>query len=220
MVNNFADNIYFNSITTPLTGTYVFNNEIDLGIKYTARMSFGITVTRQDGAGVLFTDAAGLFTSRLGLFTGTSSDLGDTNVVMQLSTTDDDPAASPTWGAWQDFIVGDYEARAFRFRALLSTETSNATPRIANLSVTADMPDRVIASNDIVSGTGGKAVVFTPAFKALSGLGISAQGLATGDYYDITLKDQDGFTIEFFNSAATSIDITFDYVARGYGKEI
>jgi len=80
------------------------------------------------------------------------------------------------------------------------------------------MPDRTIAVADTASGTGGKAMTFSPAFKTLSGLGISAQGLASGDYYDITSKTATGFTIEFFNSGTTSIDKTFDYVAKGYGK--
>ena len=214
-----ANSIVLTSVASaPSTGTYIFANEIDLGAKYTARMSFDIAVTRQDNAGQNFTDAPGLFTARLGLFTGTTGDFGDTNVILQLATTDDDPAGTPTWSAWQDFIVGDYEARAFKFRAILNSETINATPNVSSLSVTADMPDRTIAVADTASGTGGKAMTFSPSFKTLSGLGISAQGLASGDYYDITSKTATGFTIEFFNSGTTSIDKTFDYVAKGYGK--
>jgi hypothetical protein len=82
------------------------------------------------------------------------------------------------------------------------------------------MPDRVYSETDIASttSTSGKAVTFTPAFKAISGVGISASNLASGDYYAITSKSATGFTIEFFNSSNATIDRTFDYVVRGYGE--
>ena len=44
--------------------------------------------------------------------------------------------------------------------------------------------------------------------------------MANGDYYSITSKSNTGFTIEFFNSSATSIDRSFDYIAQGVGQII
>jgi hypothetical protein len=101
------------------------------------------------------------------------------------------------------------------------TSTSNtATHQVSALSVEVDMPDRVIAEADIVSGTStsGKTITFSPAFKGLSGIGISAQNLASGDFYAITNKSETGFTIEFFNSSSATVSRTFDYVARGFGE--
>jgi hypothetical protein len=82
------------------------------------------------------------------------------------------------------------------------------------------MPDRVYSESDIASttDTSGKSVTFTPAFKAIQGIGISASNLASGDYYAITSKSATGFTIEFFNSSNATVDRTFDYVVRGYGE--
>lgn len=82
------------------------------------------------------------------------------------------------------------------------------------------MPDRVIAEADISSGTSAKSITFSPAFKALDGIGIAASNMASGDYYQVTSKSATGFTITFYNSSDTIIDRTFDYVARGYGEVI
>ena len=52
---------------------------------------------------------------------------------------------------------------------------------------------------------------------AIQGLGISADNLATGDFYEITSKSATGFTIKFKNSSGTVIDRTFGFVAKGFG---
>jgi hypothetical protein len=44
--------------------------------------------------------------------------------------------------------------------------------------------------------------------------------MGNGDYYTITSKSTTGFTIEFFNSSATSIDRSFDYIVQGVGQVI
>ena len=74
--------------------------------------------------------------------------------------------------------------------------------------------------NDIASTTSssGKAITFTPAFKSLQGVGISAQNLASGDYYVITSKSATGFTITFKDSSNAVVNRTFDYVAKGFGE--
>ena len=130
------------------------------------------------------------------------------------------PTTVADWSAYKDFTVGDFSARGLRFRSVLSSTSDDVGPKINTLKVDVDMPDRVIAEADVVSGAGAKTVTYSPAFKAEPGLGISAQGLATGDYYLLTSKTATGFTIHFKNSADASISRTFDYVARGYGKVI
>jgi hypothetical protein len=41
--------------------------------------------------------------------------------------------------------------------------------------------------------------------------------MAVGDFFTISNKTKDGFTIRFFNSSNTGISRTFDYQAQGYG---
>jgi len=200
-------------------GYYDFSTYVDLTEKYTSRIVASIKNDRIDLVN-LFDLAVGDFDDRLGDFDGSPAAFDDTNVQLQVATTDDDPAGTPTWSAWQPFFVGDYSARAFKFRAYLTSTDSAASPSIKELSVNIDMPDRVIAGNDIVSGAAAYNVTFPQAFKALGGVGIVAQNLATGDYYVITAKSVTGFTIEFRNSAGTAVSRTFDYVAKGYGRVI
>jgi len=203
--------------TVASTGTYEFDNYIDVGAVFTSRVTANVTVARID-YGVQFDDATGNFDDREGLFDGDANEFGNTNVELQIATTEDDPSGSPTYTDFRKFFVGDYKARAFKFRAILTTTDSEATPSVSALSVTVDMPDRVIADNDIVSGAGSKAITFNPNFKGLQGVGISAQNLASGDYYVITSKSVSGFTITFYNSSNSAVSRIFDYVAKGFGE--
>lgn len=201
------------------SGTYEFDNVVDLSGVYTSRVTAVLTTDRIDIVN-FFDSQAGLFDAKTGLFDGDANEVGDVNVELYVSTTDDDPAGTPTWSAYRRFVVGDYRARGLRFKVILTTTDINVTPVISTLSVTVDMPDRVVSGDDIVSGTdaGGKVVTFTAAFKAAPALGISAQNLVSGDYYEIVSKSASGFTIRFKDSGGTVVDRTFDYVAQGYGE--
>ena len=84
------------------------------------------------------------------------------------------------------------------------------------------MPDRLIHSQDTASGTdaGGKDVTFSPAFKQLDSLALTAQNLASGDFYVISNKSATGFTVLFKNSSGSVVDRTFDFTAKGFGEVI
>jgi len=99
---------------------------------------------------------------------------------------------------------------------LISRDLSS-TPVVSALSVTVDMPDRIFSGNDITSGTGTYSIVFTnPYYSSSYAVGITAQGLATGDYYLLTNKTTSGFDIAFKDSSNTGISKTFDYITKGY----
>lgn len=200
-----------------LEGFYYFANGSDLGDKYTARVTASITSTRQDYVNT-FDDATGLFDAREGEFDGDVNAFDNTDVELQVRTTDDDPGGSPTWSDWSPFVVGDYSARAFEFRLRLTTIDTQATPVVSGVTVEIDMPDRVLSGEDIASGAGAKAVTFSPAFKVSPAIGITAQNLQSGDYYEISSKSASGFTITFKDSGGSAVDRTFDYVAKGYGR--
>jgi len=199
-------------------GTYDFDTYIDTGGVYSSRITATVNMERQDYVN-LFDDAQGNFDAREGLFDGANDTFGDVNVQLQIAKTNGDPV-SGTYSSFQKFNVGDYTGRAFKFRAVLLSEDVEATPKVTGLSVQVDMPERVYSEKDVASGTdtNGKAITFSPAFKEIEGVGISASNLASGDYYAITSKSATGFTIEFFNSSNATIDRTFDYVVRGYGE--
>ncbi len=193
-------------------GLYYFADTVDLGDVYTSRITASIDAHGQWSSDDFFA---------LGDFFGRSDFFGDIgskwNVGVEMSTTDDDPTGVPVWADWTAFVTGDVSARGYRFRARLESLQQDVTPIVDGITVTIDMPDRVIAGNDIVVPGGGLAVSFSPAFKHLQGVSIAAQGLQTGDYYLITAKDEAGFNIAFKNAANADISRTFDYVAKGYG---
>lgn len=205
--------------TVSTTGTYDFAQELDLGAVYTSRVTAFLEVGRVDYVDN-FDSAEGLFDSREGEFDGSPNAFDDTNVELQVAVTNDDPAGTPTYSAFRKFFVGDYKARGFRFRAVLTSRDAQASPSVSLLQVEVDMPDRVTSGDDIASTTasGGKVVNFVPAFKEAPALGIAAQNLASGDFYEILSKSPSGFTIRFKNSGGAVVDRTFDFVAQGYGE--
>ena len=200
-------------------GIYYFANSIDLGQKYTSRISSNVSMVRFDQTDT-FDSASGFFDSRAGLFDGDPDAFDDVSFQMQERHTDDNPSGSTTYTAWSTYTISDIAARAFQFRIKLQSTNTQASPLISTLSATVDMPDHTASESDI-SFTGSKAVTFAKAFKATPSIGLSLANLADGDRYTITSKSRTGFTINIFtgNSASTN-GITMDYVAKGYGKEI
>lgn len=198
-------------------GFYYFANSVDLGAKYASRLTATMKVTRIDYVNT-FDDATGLFDAREGTFDGDVNAFDNTDAELQVRFTDDDPSGAPDWSSWRVFVVGDYSARAFEFRVRMTTTDTQASPVVEEVSVTVDMPDRVVSETDVVSGAGAKAITFSPAFNVTPAIGISASNLATGDFYEITSKSASGFTITFKNSGGSAVDRTFDYVAKGYGR--
>ena len=199
-------------------GTYDFDGYIDLGNIYVSRVVTSMELNFLDYANS-FDSAAELFDSREGFFDGDATSFDTTSVRAQVSFTNDDPSGSPAWSAYRDFIVGDVRARALRFRAVLESSDGNNAPLVRELSVSVDMPDRVDAGDDLTF-TGTTTVLFSSPFQATPAIGVSAS-LSDGDRYAITSKTRSGFTITNYTGASVSTNpLTFDYVAKGYGKEL
>ena len=79
------------------------------------------------------------------------------------------------------------------------------------------MQDRIFSGNDIVSGTSTKSITFTKPFKTVNyAVGVTAQGMATGDYFTVTNKAITGFDVAFFNSSNAGVSKTFDFIAKGF----
>jgi hypothetical protein len=205
------------------SGIYYFDNYVDLGAKYVSRVKTNIDVDFLDYVN-MFDDAGGNFDSRSGNFDGDASQFDSVSVRTQMAYTDDDPAGSPTWSAWRNFIVGDIAARAIKFRAVLKSQAAGGAfagattaPAVRILRAIVDMPDRVESASDITY-TGTYPVTFPAAFKVTPAIGI-ATTLANGDRYAISGKSRTGFTITTYTGASVSTNpATFDYVAKGYGK--
>jgi hypothetical protein len=193
----------------PSSGTYEFANVIDLGSKQTTRLTANITQTTDD-RDRLFDNVSGNFDDQASNFDGDASVNASSH--LEIATSND----NSTYTSFRNFNVGDYSARYFKFRLIMESLDNSATPVVSALSVNADMIERLVSENDVVSGAGTKAITFSPVFISTPAIGISAQGLATGDFYEITSKSVSGFNITFKNSGGTAISKTFDYIAKGH----
>ena len=194
------------------SGTYDFASVIDLGAVYTSRVTASITQF-SDNPNELFEDGRGFtnFEDATGLFDGTTPQ--SSNAHLEISLSDD----NVSYTTFRNFVIGDYTARYYKFRLFLQSRTSDSSPAISGLSVAVDMEDRVLSGDDIVSGTSTYSVTFSKPFKSSTyAIGITAQNMATGDYYTITNKTGSGFDILFKDSTNTNVSRTFDYIAKGY----
>ena len=196
------DNLY-------ASGTYEFDNIIDLGSVQTTRLTANITQTATD-RDRLFDNISGNFDDQASNFDGDATVNATSH--LEIAVSDD----NTTYSSFRNFSVGDYSGRYFKFKLFMESLNNSATPIISQLSVNADMPQRLVSENDVVSGAGTKSITFSPIFISTPAIGVSAQGLATGDFYEITSKSVNGFDITFKNSGGTAISKTFDYIAKGY----
>ena len=153
----------------------------------------------------------------------------EVNAEMLVRVTQDDPSGSPTYSDFQTFANGTYKGRGFQFRAKLTSNDVAQDIKVSQLGYTASLQRRTEQGNVIASGAGAKAVTFTnPFFVGTSSLlgansnlpsvGINAQNMASGDYFEVSSVSGTGFTVHFKNSSNASIDRNFTYQAVGFGK--
>ena len=192
------------------TGNYEFADVIDIGAKHTARITATLSQT-SDNPDDLFDNRSGLFDVAPSNFDGDTPANCDAH--LEIATSDDDV----TYTAFQNFVIGNYTARYYKFRVFLTSRDLSSTPVVNEVTVTIDMPDRIFSGNDITSGAGTYTVTFTNPFKSVNyAVGITGEDLATGDFFVVENKAIDSFDLTFKNSGGTAISRTFDYIAKGF----
>jgi len=188
-------------------GTYTFNDAIDLGSVQTSRITTAMSVTAFD--------ADDLISSRPLVSTWTSiigDIINDVDATLFVRTSDD----NITFTDYKTLVVGDYKARAFQFKLQLNSYYQTHNISVNSLSVIVDMPDRVASGEDIVSGAASKSITYPFTYKVIPAMGITAQNMQTGDFYEISNKSTTGFDIIFKNSSGAAISRTFDHITRGF----
>ena len=191
-------------------GSYLFTSPIDLGATYTSRVTANIT-QGSDNIDFLFDSETVLFDDAPSNFDGDTP--ANCTAFLQIATSTD----GVTYTSFRNFVIGDYSGRYLKFKLVLTSSDLASTPVIKALSVSVDMPDRIFSGNDIISGTGTYAVTFSvPFYSSSYAVGITAQGMNTGDYFTISSKTVNGFNVAFKNSGGTGVSKTFDYLAKGY----
>tara|TARA_R100001129_G_scaffold83991_1_gene57111 strand:+ start:2675 stop:5971 length:3297 start_codon:yes stop_codon:yes gene_type:complete len=223
-----SNNLKLTNPSTNLSGSYTFQNVLDLGGVFSLEVQRHIKsvgVNQSD----LFDDIPDL--DARDDFDGTVAE--QTNASVLVRTTDDDPSGSPTFGSYNKFFKGVFKGRGFDFKCDIVSENANENILISELGFDAFLPARTEQSTTIkTSGTSssGLNVSFDNAFftgtSAIGGstsayppaIMITSQNMATGDFYEITSITGSGFNIKFKNSSGTVISRNFSYSAVGYGK--
>ena len=192
------------------TGNYQFSDVIDIGAKHTARITASLTQT-SDNPDDLFDNRSGNFDSAASNFDGDTP--ANCNAHIEIATSDD----NSTFTDFRSFVIGEYTARYFKFRVVLISRDNASTPVVSAVSVTIDMQDRIFSGNDVVSGAGTKSITFTNPFKTANyAVGITGQGMATGDFFLLENKTINGFNVTFKNSGGSAVSRTFDFIAKGF----
>ena len=120
-------------LTKP-SGSYAFSGGIDLGtvkpIRLSAHLlasvaSFGTNIDQR----VSDIDDWGAIDGVFG---------GEADAWVEARRTNDNPAGSPTWSAWQRLDSGEFNARAFQFRAQLRSYQPEFNIEVTQLRVAAD----------------------------------------------------------------------------------
>jgi len=192
------------------SGNYLFSSPIDIGAKHTARITASLTQS-SDNPDDLFDNRSGDFDDASSNFDGDTP--ANANAHLEIATSDD----NVTYTAFQTFVIGDYTARFFKFRVVLISRDLASTPVVSEVTVTIDMQDRIFSGNNITSGAGTKTVTFTNPYKSVNyAVGITAEDMATGDYFIVENKTVNGFNVTFKNSSNSAVSKTFDFIAKGF----
>jgi len=196
------------------SGYYIYYNTLSLDDTYDVTFGIDIGMSSEDEYDLFDSGrGASLFENAKGPFDGSAEVHCGAEVQVGTSTSSLGAISSYQKIAQQSTIKGRY----FKFRCKLTNDDNKTRPKVHTLSYTVNFEKRTESDEDVVSGTGTKAITYTNSYYATPSVGISAQGMATGDYYSITSKSKTGFTIQFFNSSNSGISKTFDWSAVGYG---
>ena len=196
------------------SGFYTFSNTLSLDAIYDTNLGAVVGMSSEDeydlhdaGRGAtLHDDAKGPYDGSPEIQCGAEVQVGSDNTSLSNISTFQKIAQQST-------IKGKF----FKFRCKLTSDNNKVRAKVHTLQTKVNMEKRTEASQDVVSDASGTTITFTNSFYATPSIGISAQGLQTGDYYQITSKSKTAFTIRFYNSSNTGISRTFDYQVVGYG---
>jgi hypothetical protein len=116
------------------TGTYSFATGMNLGSIKLVRLRSIIDVSALDLTNTVDARLGDIDT--WATFDGAGG--GDVDVVVEARLTTDDPAGSPTWGAWGRVDSTEVRARGVQARATLTSTDGSFTPSVTQLRLTAE----------------------------------------------------------------------------------
>ncbi len=203
----------FNGNIQP-SGFYTFDNTLTLDAIYDVTLGAKLGMSSEDEYD-LFDDGRGAtkFEDAKAPFDGSPEVQCGAEIQVGFSDTGLGSISNYRKIAQQTTLKGRY----FKFRAKLTCDNSKVRSKVHDLKFTVNFEKRVDTGEDIVSSASGSNITFNNSFFATPSLSIAGQSMTVGDFFTITNKTKNGFTIQFFNSSNVGISRTFDYQAQGYG---
>ena len=197
-------------------GEYEFGSSWDMGAVYDVNLRRRF-VTRPLVRAELWDDKITLIDEWANI---DEDNIDKVNAQLYVRATNDDPAGTPTWGEWNEFSNVIARGRGFQFKVRAISEDPDLNIIIDELGCLMELQLHTEQSAIIASGAAAYVATFDNAFYQAPNIGITAQNLATGDFFTVTAVTRTGFTVEFKNSAGTSVNRNFTYTAVGYGREV
>jgi hypothetical protein len=198
------------------SGEYLFAASVDLGAIYDANFTRRLAVLPFNVA-LLFDDNLGDLDT-WGDLDGT--DVTDTNVLLYVRSTPDDPAGTPTWSEWRICTNNMLRGRGFQFKATAFSEQISQNTIINQVGAITELQQRIERSATLSSGAGTYTATFTNAFYDLPAVNIAPLNMATGDYFTLSSVTSSGFQVAFFNSGGTPVSRQFTHTSVGHGRRI
>ena len=208
------------------SGEYEFTNTLDLGAVYS------LDLTRRFITRAFFpndtVDQRQADVDDWADFDGPEADA--VNARLYVRKTNDNPAGSPTYDDWTVFVSGTFEARAFQFKAELTSSDVSQNIKVDELGYLATFQRRQDNSDGTeASGTSTKSVTFADAFftgtaslggtdNFLPSVGVTVHNLGDGERVNISNVSATGFDLDVLNSSNNNVSRNFTYSAVGYGR--
>lgn len=223
-----GDNAYYSE------GYYYISQILDLGEIYTVRLQAnieaqGFTIGDLMSEWVLLSDVELLNTvihPNWGVelqyrSTNTFNAIEDWLTLSSIAILNDGDVQN--WTEWRPFIMGDATGRIFEFRLKLISYKASVSPQVLNAVIRADMPDRIESYQNLTAtDTTGYVLTYSVPYKgpgSSPNIQVSIDAAESGDYWLITSKTLEGFTIKFYDKTDTQVERNFDVAIKGYGRK-
>jgi len=127
---------------------------------------------------------------------------------------------SVDWTDWRKVFASDHTSQVFQFRIVLERNLNkpDVTPSVTSGRVDVDIRTRIEVGDDIPTIAGPTEIFYNNAFYNTPSMSITPQDLQLGDYWTVTNKNPESFTIEFFDTNDVSVIRTLDFTAVGKGR--
>lgn len=198
------------------TGEYQFANTFDMGGIFDVNMRRYLA-TRSYLPNALWDSQ----TASIDSWTTIDGNAPDrVDALLYVRSTNDNPAATPTWSTWSELSNGLLRGRGFQFKLVATVENVDQNIIVDELGVTVELQQRTEQLGPIESSLSSvTSVTFANPFYRQPVLGFSAYAQAANEVSEIINVSRTGFEINFAYEGAP-VARKFTYTAVGYGKEI